>query len=141
MKKLATATFLLSLCVWMIPASGLCASGIKDAESATHGADASAITIIDTYMFPDFKVIQFELPVLSVYSYLLVSGGEAMMVDPVRDVFFYLETAKKENVKIKGVYLTHSHADFIAGHTEMVKTTGCAIYQSKKSGADRKSVV
>lgn len=110
------------------------AAEIKDSESASHGTDAASHTIVATYDFPGFKVIQFDLPVLSVYSYLLVSDGEALMVDPLRDIFTYLETAKKENVTIKGVYLTHSHADFIAGHTEMVKALGCSIYQSKKSG-------
>ncbi len=108
---------------------------IKDSESATHGSDASIYRIVDTYNFPGFKVIQFKLPVLSVFTYLLMSEGEGLLVDPVRDISFYLETAKKEGVKIKGVYLTHSHADFVAGHTEMKKTLGVPIYQSYKSGA------
>ncbi len=74
------------------------------------------------------------LPVLSIYSYMLISDGQALIIDPVRDISFYLDTAKKEGVAIKGVYLTHSHADFVAGHTEMVKSTGVPIYQSHKSG-------
>ena len=119
-------------------ASMLNAAEIKDSESVSHGMDAASHSIVATYDFSGFKVIQFHLPVLSVYSYLLVSEGEALMVDPVRDIFAYLETAKKEKVTIKGVYLTHSHADFIAGHTEMVKALGCPIYQSKKSGVSYK---
>lgn len=108
---------------------------IKDTESATHESDSSTYRIVDEYSFPGFKVIQFTLPVLSVYSYLLISDGEALLVDPVRDISFYLETAKKEGAAIKGVYLTHSHADFIAGHTEMKKALNVTIYQSHKSGA------
>ncbi len=96
-------------------------------------------SIVDTYQFPGFKVIQFELPVLSIYSYLLISNGEALMIDPVRDIFTYLETAKKENVTIKGIYLTHSHADFVAGHIEMMKAVYCPIYQSRKSGISYKT--
>jgi glyoxylase-like metal-dependent hydrolase (beta-lactamase superfamily II) len=111
-----------------------CAEQIKDAESATHGTDASAHSIVDTYAFSGFKVIQITLPVLSIYSYMLISDGEALMIDPVRDLSFYLETAKKEGVNIKGVYLPHSHADFVAGHTEMANALGCPIYQSHKSG-------
>ena len=57
------------------------------------------------------------------------------LVDPVRDISFYLETAKKEGARIKGVYLTHSHADFVAGHTEIKKALNVPIYQSHKSGA------
>jgi hydroxyacylglutathione hydrolase len=110
-------------------------AGIKDSESATHGSDSSTHRIVDTYPFPGFKVIQFTLPVLSVYSYLLISDGEAVLVDPVRDISFYLETAKKEGVRIKGVYLTHSHADFVAGHTEIKKALDLRIYQSHKAGA------
>ena len=110
-------------------------AGIKDSESATHGSDSSTHRIVDTYPFPGFKVIQFTLPVLSVYSYLLISDGEAVLVDPVRDISFYLETAKKEGVRIKGVYLTHSHADFVAGHTEIKKALDLPIYQSHKAGA------
>ncbi len=140
-KKIGRTGFmLLALGLFLIAdmhgsASLLRAAAIKDSESAAHSADASQHRIVDTYQFQGFKVIQFELPVLSVYSYMLISGREAFVVDPVRDIFIYLETAKKEQAEIKGVYLTHSHADFIAGHTELMKETYCPIYQSKKSGA------
>jgi glyoxylase-like metal-dependent hydrolase (beta-lactamase superfamily II)/rhodanese-related sulfurtransferase len=120
-------------CLFTVPlVSG---AEIKDSESATHGSDASMHRIVETYTFPGFQVIQFELPVLSVFTYLLMSEGEGLLIDPVRDISFYRETAKKEGVKIKGVYLTHSHADFIAGHTEMKKALGVPIFQSHKSGA------
>ena len=108
---------------------------IKDSESASHGLEAGGHTVVDTYKFPGFKVIQFELPVLSIYSYMLISDGQALVVDPVRDIFTYLDAAKKESAKIVGVYLSHSHADFIAGHMEMVNALGCPVYQSAKSGA------
>ena len=121
--------------LWFIFITPAWAGQIKDAESATHGADASAHSIVTVHAFDDFKVIQFELPVLSVYSYLLVSDGEALLVDPVRDVGFYLETAEKEKALMKGVYLSHSHADFVAGHMEIVRTIKCPVIQSKKSGA------
>jgi hydroxyacylglutathione hydrolase len=131
MKKLFLLLFGLSLMITQIAF----AADIKDLESTTHGSESSTYRIVDTYSFPDFKVIQFTLPVLSVYTYLLISDGEALLVDPVRDISFYLETAKKESAKIKGIYLTHSHADFVAGHTEIKKTLNVPIYQSHKSGA------
>jgi glyoxylase-like metal-dependent hydrolase (beta-lactamase superfamily II)/rhodanese-related sulfurtransferase len=111
------------------------AAEIKDSESATHGDDAARYQVVDTYEFPGFKVIQVNLPVLSHYSYLLVSGNEALVIDPGRDVTFYLDQAKKLGVRIKGVYLTHSHADFVAGHMEMAKAAGCPIYINTASGA------
>ena len=110
------------------------AAGIKDSESATHDSDASQHRIVDHYRFNGFEVIQFELPVLSVYSYLLISDGQALMIDPVRDIRFYLETARQNGATISGIWLSHSHADFIAGHMEMVKAVGCPIYQSHLSG-------
>ena len=110
------------------------AGQIKDSESAKHGEDASRYRVVDTYTFPGFKLIQFELPTLSIYSYMLISDGQALVVDPVRDISVFLDTAEKEGVKIIGVYLSHSHADFVAGHMEMKKAVNCPIYQSHKSG-------
>ncbi len=108
---------------------------IKDTESATHGGDAARHQIVDTYKFTGFEVVQINLPVLSHYSYILVSGKEALIVDPDRDVQFYLDFVSKNHLTIKGVYLTHSHADFVAGHLEIVKAVDCPIYQSAASGA------
>jgi glyoxylase-like metal-dependent hydrolase (beta-lactamase superfamily II)/rhodanese-related sulfurtransferase len=111
------------------------AAEIKDTETSSHTIDSSVSRVLETYSFPDFKIVQFSLPVLSIYSYILISDGEALMVDPVRDITPYLDFAKKEGVTIKGIYLTHSHADFVAGHKEMVKALNCPIYQSHLSGA------
>ncbi|HMK34296.1 MAG TPA: rhodanese-like domain-containing protein [Desulfomonilaceae bacterium] len=140
--------FLLAFCLSLGIAQIAVGAEIKDSESAAHGSDSSTYRILDTYSFPGFRVIQFKLPVLSVYSYLLISDGEALLVDPVRDISFYLETARKEGVRITGAYLTHSHADFVAGHTEIKRALDVPIYQSHNSGAkytieavDEKSVV
>jgi rhodanese-related sulfurtransferase/glyoxylase-like metal-dependent hydrolase (beta-lactamase superfamily II) len=108
---------------------------IKDSESASHGFDAAGYKVERTYDYTGFKVVQFNLPVLSHYSYFLVSDSKALVVDPGRDIQFYLDYAKKEGLTIIGVFLSHSHADFVAGHTEMVKAVGCPVYQSVKSGA------
>jgi len=108
---------------------------IKDAESATHVDAAATYQIVDTYEYPDLKIVQFTLPVLSHYSYLLVSGTEVLAVDPGRDINAYLEYVRKEGVTIKGVFLTHSHADFVAGHAELAHAVGCPIFASATSGA------
>ncbi|EFK11856.1 metallo-beta-lactamase domain protein [delta proteobacterium NaphS2] len=114
---------------------GAVGQAIQDSESKTHSLDASRYYVVDTYPFPGFKVIQMELPVLSIYSYLLISEGKALVVDPCRDISFILDVAKREGAKIIGVYLTHSHADFVAGHMELVNALKCPVYQSHKSGA------
>ena len=115
--------------------SGLPA-GLKDSESASHGDEAASYQLIKTYDYADFKVHQFQLGVLSHYSYMLVSGGEALVVDPGRDASVYPETAKKEGATIKGVYLTHSHADFVAGHRELAEAVKCPIHVNAASKAE-----
>jgi hydroxyacylglutathione hydrolase len=111
---------------------------IKDAESASHGTDASQYQIVETYKFTAYELIQINLPVLSHYSYLLVSDGKTLVVDPGRDVQFYADLIKEKNLSVSGIFLTHSHADFVAGHMELVKLFNCPIYQSAKSGAKYK---
>ena len=132
-QKLGYVAILIWVLSMTMPLSG---AGIQDAESATHGADASQYQIVDTYAYPAYKLIQINLPVLSHYSYILASDGQALIVDPGRDIQFYQDTIKQENLKVMGVYLTHSHADFVAGHMDMVKVYNCPIYQSAKSKAE-----
>ncbi len=111
------------------------AAAVKDAEAASHADNAAVQTVVKTYEFSGVKIIQFNLAVLSHYSYFVVNGTEALMVDPDRDIQVYLDAAKKEGWTIKGVFLTHSHADFVAGHSEFAKALGCPVYQNKESGA------
>ena len=131
-------TVLAAVIMLSIPALAAEPAGIKDAESATHGGDAARHQIVDTYRFPGFEVVQVNLPVLSHYSYFLVSEKDALIIDPDRDIQFYLDYVKANGLTVRGVYLTHSHADFVAGHLEVVKATGCPIYQSADSGAGYK---
>lgn len=134
-KQMRIMAIFFVLMSWIAGLSISGAAQIKDSESATHDADASAHRVVAVYPFNDFKVIQFELPVLSVYSYLLISGQDALLVDPVRDIATYMETLEKEKATLAGVYLSHSHADFIAGHMEVVRAANCPVVQSRKSGA------
>jgi rhodanese-related sulfurtransferase/glyoxylase-like metal-dependent hydrolase (beta-lactamase superfamily II) len=136
-----TRILIAALAAWVLGSlAAVAAEGtkIKDAESASHGADDAFHQLVDTYKFPGFEVVQFNLPVLSHYSYLVVSAGEALLVDPDRDINAYLDYAKKNNLAIKGVFLTHSHADFVAGHLETVRALSVPIYQNAASGAQYK---
>lgn len=109
--------------------------GIQDTESAKHGYEAAEYQIIDTYEHAGFEVVQIELSVLSHYSYMLNSEGKSLVVDPGRDVEMYLDTAKKNKTEIMGVLLTHSHADFVAGHLELASKLKVPVYVNKKTGA------
>ncbi|HEY6866605.1 MAG TPA: rhodanese-like domain-containing protein [Candidatus Eisenbacteria bacterium] len=70
---------------------------------------------------------QFYVGCLAHASYLVGDGGEAVVVDPSRDVEMYLEEAAAHGLRITGVLETHLHADFVSGHRELAARTGAAI--------------
>ena len=78
---------------------------------------------------------QFYLGCLAHASYMLASDGEGVVVDPQRDVDLYLEAAQNNGVKIRHIFETHLHADFVSGHKELAARTGAKIYIGAKAGA------
>jgi len=78
---------------------------------------------------------QFYLACLAHASYLIGSDGEAVVVDPQRDVDEYLAEATAQGFEIKYVIETHLHADFVSGHQEIAARTGAEIVFGEKAGA------
>jgi glyoxylase-like metal-dependent hydrolase (beta-lactamase superfamily II)/rhodanese-related sulfurtransferase len=78
---------------------------------------------------------QFYLGCLAHASYLFGSNGEAVVVDPQRDVEIYLEAAAKAGLQIRHILETHLHADFVSGHKELAARTGAIIYIGKAAEA------
>jgi glyoxylase-like metal-dependent hydrolase (beta-lactamase superfamily II)/rhodanese-related sulfurtransferase len=78
---------------------------------------------------------QFYLGCLAHASYLLASEGEAVVVDPQRDVELYLKAAEEHGVAIRHIFETHLHADFVSGHKELAARTGAKIYMGAQAGA------
>jgi glyoxylase-like metal-dependent hydrolase (beta-lactamase superfamily II)/rhodanese-related sulfurtransferase len=78
---------------------------------------------------------QFYLGCLAHASYMLGSEGEAAVVDPQRDVEIYLKAAEQQGLKIRHIFETHLHADFVSGHLELAKRTGAKIYIGEQAGA------
>lgn len=64
---------------------------------------------------------------LSEAAYYIESNGEAAIVDPLRDFDKYLNIAEKRGAKIKYVFETHFHADFVSGHIDLAASTGAKI--------------
>jgi hydroxyacylglutathione hydrolase len=64
--------------------------------------------------------------------------GEAIVIDPERDVDRYLEVAEKEGMKIVAITETHIHADFLSGARELAERTGAKLYLSDEGDADWK---
>jgi hydroxyacylglutathione hydrolase len=71
---------------------------------------------------------QFYLGCLAHASYMLASEGEAVVVDPQRDVEIYLTPAEANQLSIRHIFETHLHADFVSGHRELASRTGARIY-------------
>ncbi|HXV13072.1 MAG TPA: rhodanese-like domain-containing protein [Candidatus Krumholzibacteria bacterium] len=80
-------------------------------------------------------------PKLSQYAYVIgcQATGEAIVVDPLRDVESYLEIAKSEGLRLVAVAETHIHADFLSGARELCERAGVTAYVSGEGGADWQS--
>ncbi len=70
---------------------------------------------------------QFYTNCLSEAAYYIESEGEVAIIDPLRDIDAYLDLASQRNAKIKYIFETHFHADFVSGHIDLSKQTGAPI--------------
>ena len=73
------------------------------------------------------QVEQIYTGCLSQGSYYITSNGEAIIIDPLREVEPYIQRAERDGVKIKYILETHFHADFVSGHIDLAKATGAQI--------------
>ena len=73
------------------------------------------------------KVEQIYTGCLAQGAYYITSNGEAAIIDPLREVKPYLDRATKDGVKIKYIFETHFHADFVSGHVDLSNKTGAPI--------------
>jgi glyoxylase-like metal-dependent hydrolase (beta-lactamase superfamily II)/rhodanese-related sulfurtransferase len=60
-------------------------------------------------------------------AYYIASNGEAVIIDPLREIQPYLDRLEKDKVKLKYIFETHFHADFVSGHIDLAKATGATI--------------
>lgn len=60
-------------------------------------------------------------------AYYIESKGEAVIIDPMRDIMPYIQRAENDGAKIKYILETHFHADFVSGHIDLAKKTGATI--------------
>ena len=73
------------------------------------------------------KIEQIYTGCLAQGAYYIESAGEVAIIDPLREVRAYIELAAKNNSKIKYIFETHFHADFVSGHVTLAKKTGAQI--------------
>ena len=116
------------------PAAGV-AMAPQDAESRTHSDSASLPQVSFEERRGNVLVRQYQLGCLSHLSYLVVVDGEAVVIDPQRDIEHYLRDLEQLGAKLRYVLLTHPHADFVAGHLELATATGAEVLISRRAGA------
>jgi hydroxyacylglutathione hydrolase len=73
------------------------------------------------------KIEQIYTGCLAQGAYYIESLGEVAIIDPLREVQPYLDRAKNDNAKIKYIFETHFHADFVSGHVTLSELTGAPI--------------
>ncbi len=73
------------------------------------------------------KIEQIYTGCLAQGAYYIESDGEVAIIDPLRETQPYIDKANSENAKIKYVFETHFHADFVSGHIDLAKKTGATI--------------
>jgi len=87
------------------------------------------------------KIEQIYTGCLAQGAYYITSNGEAAIIDPLREVQPYLDRAAKDEVKIKYVFETHFHADFVSGHLDLSKKTGAPIIYGPNANPEFNAII
>lgn len=73
------------------------------------------------------KIEQIYTGCLAHAAYYVESNGEAAIFDPLREVQPYIKRAEADGAKIRYIFETHFHADFVSGHIDLMQKTGADI--------------
>jgi len=82
------------------------------------------------------EVKQLYTECLAEATYYIQSEGEAVIIDPLRETEPYLKKLQKDKAKLKYIFLTHFHADFVSGHVDLSRETGAKIVIGPTANAD-----
>ncbi len=82
------------------------------------------------------KVEQIYTGCLAQGAYYIESEGEAAIIDPLREVQPYIKKAETNGAKIKFIFETHFHADFVSGHLDLSKKTGASIIYGPQASTE-----
>lgn len=86
-------------------------------------------------LFDGGQLVQFHLGVLSAYSYLLSSCDAGFLIDPGRELGSYERYIFDHNIRLCGVFLTHMHSDFVAGHIEAGERFNVPVFVGRSADA------
>jgi hydroxyacylglutathione hydrolase len=87
------------------------------------------------------KIEQIYTGCLAQGAYYIESEGEAVVIDPLREVEPYISKAEKNNARIKYVFETHFHADFVSGHIDLAKQSGAQIVYGPKANPSFEAII
>ena len=87
------------------------------------------------------KIEQIYTGCLAQGAYYIESNGEVAIIDPLREVSPYIKRAKLDDAKIKYIFETHFHADFISGHLTLSKKTNSPIIFGPKANPSFESII
>lgn len=87
------------------------------------------------------RIEQIYTGCLAQGAYYIESEGEAVVIDPLREVDSYIQKAEKNKAKIRYVFETHFHADFVSGHIDLSKKTGAPIVYGPTANPSFEAIV
>ena len=87
------------------------------------------------------KIEQIYTGCIAQAAYYLESNGEAAIFDPLREVQPYLDRAQKDNAKIKYIFETHFHADFVSGHLDLARKSGGEIVYGPTANPEFNAII
>ena len=87
------------------------------------------------------KIEQIYTGCLAQGAYYIVSGNEAAIIDPLRETKPYIERLEKDEVKLRYIFETHFHADFVSGHLDLSKKTGAPIVYGPTAEPDFEAII
>jgi hydroxyacylglutathione hydrolase len=87
------------------------------------------------------KIEQIYTGCLAQGAYYVVSNGEAFIVDPLREINPYMDRLKEDRVKLKYIFETHFHADFVSGHLDLSKKTAAPIVYGPNAKTEFEAII
>ena len=87
------------------------------------------------------RIEQIYTGCLAQGAYYIVSNGEVAIIDPLREVNAYIQKAIADEAKIKYIFETHFHADFVSGHVTLSEKTGAEIIYGPTANPDFKATI
>lgn len=87
------------------------------------------------------KIEQIYTGCLAQGAYYITSNGEAAIIDPLREIQPYLDRLKRDKVKLKYIFETHFHADFVSGHVDLSKETDATIVYGPTATPEFKATI